>query len=42
MPLEHVVFPRPGTYGFRVRVKGRTIDGPSLFLMEMPAGDGEA
>lgn len=37
MPLEDVVFPRAGTYAFRVKVKGRTLEGPSLFLMEMPA-----
>ena len=36
MPLEDVVFPRPGTYAFNLRVKGRTLEGPSLFLMELP------
>lgn len=36
MPLEDVVFPRPGTYAFRLRVKGRTLEGPSLFLIELP------
>ncbi|MEZ4416968.1 MAG: hypothetical protein R3E10_14550 [Gemmatimonadota bacterium] len=34
MPLENVVFPKPGAYRFRIRVKGRTYDGPSLHLME--------
>lgn len=36
MPLADVVFPRSGTYSFRVKVKGRTLEGPSLFLMEAP------
>ncbi|MEZ4425113.1 MAG: hypothetical protein R3E98_17080 [Gemmatimonadota bacterium] len=34
MPLEDVVFPMPGAYRFRIRIKGRTYDGPSLYLME--------
>lgn len=34
MPLEDVVFPRPGPYRFRVRVKGRELQGPTLHLME--------
>lgn len=44
MPLESVVFPRPGPYAFRVRVKGRVLEGPTLHLMlqgEPPAaGEG--
>jgi len=36
MPLEDIVFPRAGQYQFRVRVKGQTLDGPSLYLMEAP------
>ena len=36
MPLENVVFPRAGQYQFRVKVKGLTLDGPSLYLMEAP------
>ena len=38
MPLEDIVFPRPGEYQFRVRVKGQTLDGPSLYLIEAPEG----
>ena len=34
MPLEGVVFPRPGRYRFRISIKGRKMEGPSLFLME--------
>lgn len=34
MPLEEVVFPEPGRYRFRVRMKGRTFQGPSLHLVE--------
>lgn len=34
MPLEDVVFPRPGRYSFEIRVKGKRLRGPSLFLME--------
>jgi hypothetical protein len=36
MGLDHVVFPRAGQYVFRVKVKGQTLQGPSLFLMEAP------
>ena len=35
MPLDGVVFPRAGQYQFRVKVKGHTFEGPSLYLMEM-------
>ena len=34
MPLEEVVFPRPGAYTFKVRMKGTTLQGPSLYLVE--------
>lgn len=33
MPLEEVVFPIPGPYRFRVRVKGREMDGPAVYLV---------
>ncbi len=36
MPLEDVVFPRPGQYQFKIKVKGQTFEGPSLYLMEVP------
>ena len=36
MPLEDVVFPRAGQYAFRVRVKGQTLEGPSIYLMQSP------
>ncbi len=38
MPLEGVIFPRPGQYTFRVKVKGETLRGPGIFLMEVPEG----
>lgn len=34
MPLENVVFRAPGPYVFKVRIKGRTIDGPTIHLIE--------
>lgn len=34
MPLEDVVFPAPGRYRFRMRVKGQELEGPSLYLVE--------
>lgn len=34
MPLEDVVFPRPGAYTFRIRIKGQTLRGPDLYLVE--------
>jgi hypothetical protein len=34
LPLEEVVFPRPGAYTFRIGMKGRTLVGPSLYLVE--------
>jgi hypothetical protein len=36
MPLENIVFPSAGQYQFKIRVKGETFDGPSLYLMEAP------
>lgn len=40
MPLEEVIFPRPGRYDFTVRVKGRKLRGPSLHLVETGGGPG--
>ena len=40
MPLENIVFPHGGQYQFRIRVKGHTLDGPSIYLMEIPEGEG--
>lgn len=34
MPLEEVVFPVPGRYDFQVKLKGRTLQGPTLYLVE--------
>ncbi|MDH5589164.1 MAG: hypothetical protein OEZ65_07005 [Gemmatimonadota bacterium] len=34
MPLEDVVFPQAGGYTFQVKIKGRTLRGPSLYLVE--------
>lgn len=44
MPLEHVVFPVPGRYEFRVKVKGHVLPGPSLHLVavEAEASEGAA
>jgi hypothetical protein len=39
LPLEEVVFPRPGRYTFEVRVKGKKLRGPSLFVMGAEASD---
>jgi len=36
MPLDDVVFPRPGLHTFRVTVKGHRLEGPSIYLMEAP------
>jgi hypothetical protein len=36
MPLEEVVFPRPGAYTFRLTMKGKKFQGPSLYLVEAP------
>ena len=35
MPLREVIFPEPGAYSFRIRIKGKDYEGPSLFLMEL-------
>jgi len=34
LPLEEVVFPRPGAYRFQIRIKGQSYPGPSLYLVE--------
>ena len=39
MPMEGVIFPKPGQYTFRVRVKGNTLDGPGIYLLEVPDGE---
>jgi Family of unknown function (DUF6941) len=36
LPLEQVVFPKPGAYRFKVQLKGKWHEGPSLHLM--PSG----
>jgi hypothetical protein len=36
LPVEDVVFPRPGRYQVQIRVKGQKFRGPSLYLMEAP------
>jgi hypothetical protein len=36
MPLERIVFPRAGLYQFKIKVKGQTLDGPSVQLLEAP------
>ena len=40
MPIEDVVFPMPGRYALDVKVKGRTLAGPSLHLVEIEDGNG--
>lgn len=32
MPLKEVIFPVPGRYRFAIRVKGKDVGGPSLYL----------
>ncbi len=40
MPLREIIFPDPGVYRFRIRIKGRDYEGPSIFLMELePPGN---
>ena len=34
LPLEKVVFPKPGAYRFKVQLKGKWHDGPSLHLIK--------
>ncbi len=34
MPLEDIVFPHCGQYTFRVKVKGQTLQGPGIFVIE--------
>jgi Family of unknown function (DUF6941) len=40
LPLENVVFPRAGRYSFEIRIKGKRMRGPSLFVMEGEVGEG--
>ena len=39
MPMEGVVFPHAGQYTFRVKVKGQTLQGPGVFLIEADEAD---
>jgi hypothetical protein len=34
MPLDEIVFPEPGRYSVRIRVKGHELQGPPLHLLE--------
>ena len=36
MPLERIIFPRPGPYRMTVRLKGQSLEGPTLHLWEVP------
>lgn len=38
MPMEGVIFPHAGQYTFRVKVKGQSVAGPGIFLMEVSEG----
>lgn len=40
MPLRDIVFPTPGAYRLRLRIKGRTHAGPPLHLWEVAAPGG--
>lgn len=42
MPMEGVVFPHAGQYTFRVKVKGTTLEGPGIYLMEVPESQATA
>ena len=33
MPLENVVFPEPGPYRFKIRMKGRELEGPAVHVV---------
>ncbi len=35
MPMDDVVFPHAGQYTFRIKVKGQTLTGPGIYLMEV-------
>jgi hypothetical protein len=37
LPIEGAIFPRAGRYQFEIRVGGKKLRGPSLFLMEVEA-----
>ena len=34
MPMKDVVFPEAGEYRFELKMKGQTLPGPTLYLME--------
>jgi len=36
MPMDGVVFPKPGQYIFQVKVKGEIFQGPGIYLRDMP------
>ena len=36
MPMDSVVFPKPGQYVFQVKVKGETFQGPGIYLRDLP------
>ena len=38
MPVQDVIFPRPGQYTFRVKVKGAILEGPGIYLREVEEG----
>lgn len=42
MPMEGVVFPHAGQFTFRVKVKGQTLEGPGVYLLEIPEGQATA
>lgn len=41
LPLETVIFPVPGKYSFDLRVKGKRLKGPSLYLIETESAEAE-
>ena len=42
MPLDDVVFPKAGQYTFRVKVKGRTLEGPGIYLLKAEGNGAQA
>lgn len=36
MPMDDIIFPHAGQYTFKVKVKGETLEGPGIYLMEIP------
>lgn len=40
LPMEGVIFPKPGRYTFRITLKGKEYPGPSLWLVKVDEPQG--